>query len=217
MLTYDHPGHGASALPEQPLHRRGVRPRPARTPRRARARARLGLRRLARRDGRDGARARSAGACRAARPRLHVRLPRTARRLDRARARRSRRRHGGDRRRRRRALVHARARSASEPETVARFRAMLVGTPPEGYARCCEALAVLGRARADLRDRRAALVDRRRRRPGDAGRARRASSRPASRTRDFASSSARPTSRTSSAPRSSRAPCSDHLGQEVPV
>lgn len=28
-----------------------------------------------------------------------------------------------------------------EPETVARFRAMLVATPPEGYARCCEALA----------------------------------------------------------------------------
>jgi 3-oxoadipate enol-lactonase len=28
------------------------------------------------------------------------------------------------------------------PETVARFRAMLVETPPEGYARCCEALAV---------------------------------------------------------------------------
>jgi 3-oxoadipate enol-lactonase len=28
-----------------------------------------------------------------------------------------------------------------QPETVARFRAMLVGTPPEGYARCCEALA----------------------------------------------------------------------------
>ena len=32
-------------------------------------------------------------------------------------------------------LVH------DEPETVARFRAMLAGTPPEGYARCCEALA----------------------------------------------------------------------------
>jgi 3-oxoadipate enol-lactonase len=29
-----------------------------------------------------------------------------------------------------------------QPETVARFRAMLVETPPEGYARCCEALAV---------------------------------------------------------------------------
>ena len=29
-----------------------------------------------------------------------------------------------------------------QPETVARFRAMLVGTPPEGYARCCDALAV---------------------------------------------------------------------------
>lgn len=29
-----------------------------------------------------------------------------------------------------------------EPETVARFRATLVATPPEGYARCCEALAV---------------------------------------------------------------------------
>jgi 3-oxoadipate enol-lactonase len=28
-----------------------------------------------------------------------------------------------------------------EPETVARFRAMLVAIPPEGYARCCEALA----------------------------------------------------------------------------
>jgi 3-oxoadipate enol-lactonase len=28
-----------------------------------------------------------------------------------------------------------------EPETVARFRAMLVAAPPEGYARCCEALA----------------------------------------------------------------------------
>ena len=28
-----------------------------------------------------------------------------------------------------------------QPETVARFRAMLVATPPEGYARCCEALA----------------------------------------------------------------------------
>ena len=28
-----------------------------------------------------------------------------------------------------------------QPETVARFRAMLVETPPEGYARCCDALA----------------------------------------------------------------------------
>jgi 3-oxoadipate enol-lactonase len=28
-----------------------------------------------------------------------------------------------------------------EPETVARFRAMAVATPSEGYARCCEALA----------------------------------------------------------------------------
>jgi 3-oxoadipate enol-lactonase len=28
-----------------------------------------------------------------------------------------------------------------EPDPVARFRAMLVATPPEGYARCCEALA----------------------------------------------------------------------------
>jgi 3-oxoadipate enol-lactonase len=27
-----------------------------------------------------------------------------------------------------------------QPETVARFRAMLAATPPEGYARCCEAL-----------------------------------------------------------------------------
>lgn len=31
--------------------------------------------------------------------------------------------------------------SREEPETVARFRAMLVATPAEGYARCCEALA----------------------------------------------------------------------------
>lgn len=28
-----------------------------------------------------------------------------------------------------------------EPDTLARFRAMLTATPPEGYARCCEALA----------------------------------------------------------------------------
>jgi pimeloyl-ACP methyl ester carboxylesterase len=28
-----------------------------------------------------------------------------------------------------------------EPETIARFRTQLVTTPPEGYARCCEALA----------------------------------------------------------------------------
>jgi len=28
-----------------------------------------------------------------------------------------------------------------EPETVARFRTMVVATPPEGYARCCEAVA----------------------------------------------------------------------------
>ncbi len=27
-----------------------------------------------------------------------------------------------------------------EPETVARFRALLTATPPEGYARCCEAI-----------------------------------------------------------------------------
>jgi 3-oxoadipate enol-lactonase len=31
-------------------------------------------------------------------------------------------------------LVH------EEPETVARFRAMLTATPPEGYARCCQAI-----------------------------------------------------------------------------
>lgn len=31
--------------------------------------------------------------------------------------------------------------SREEPETFARFRAMLVATPPEGYARCCEAVA----------------------------------------------------------------------------
>jgi len=30
--------------------------------------------------------------------------------------------------------------SRAEPETVARFRAMLASTPPEGYARCCEAV-----------------------------------------------------------------------------
>ena len=29
----------------------------------------------------------------------------------------------------------------NEPETVARFRAMFASSPPEGYARCCEALA----------------------------------------------------------------------------
>lgn len=36
----------------------------------------------------------------------------------------------------------------TEAETVARFRAMLVATPPEGYARCCEAIGAW-----DARDR----------------------------------------------------------------
>lgn len=40
-----------------------------------------------------------------------------------------------------------------QPETVARFRAMLVETPPEGYARCCEALAAW-----DARERLSALA-----------------------------------------------------------
>lgn len=31
----------------------------------------------------------------------------------------------------------------THPETVARFRAMLAATPPEGYAACCEALAAV--------------------------------------------------------------------------
>ena len=40
-----------------------------------------------------------------------------------------------------------------EPKTVARFRAMLTATPPEGYARCCEALATW-----DARERIAAIA-----------------------------------------------------------
>ncbi len=93
-----------------------------------------------------------------------------------------------------------------QPETVARFRAMLVGTPPEGYACCCEALAVW-----DARERISAISvptlviagaeDRRRRSSTPT------SSHPASRTRGFSSSSARPTSRTSSVRRSSPTPC----------
>jgi len=38
--------------------------------------------------------------------------------------------------------------SDDEPDLVARFRSMFVSTPPEGYARCCEAIA-----RWDARDR----------------------------------------------------------------
>ena len=61
-----------------------------------------------------------------------------------------------------------------EPYTVARFRAMLTATPPEGYARCCEAIAVW-----DARERMSAISRARARRrgrgrPGDADRARRA-------------------------------------------
>jgi 3-oxoadipate enol-lactonase len=40
-----------------------------------------------------------------------------------------------------------------EPETVARFRAMLAATPPEGYARCCEAVGAW-----DTRDRISAIA-----------------------------------------------------------
>ena len=42
--------------------------------------------------------------------------------------------------------------SRTEPETVARFRAMLASTPPEGYARCCEAVGAW-----DARDRISAI------------------------------------------------------------
>ena len=121
------------------MHGRVARARSARAPRRARGRARLALRSLARRDGRDGARAGGTRAGRAARPRLHVRVPRAAGRMGGARADRPHRGDGGDRGHRRRSLVHAEL-EREEPETVARFRAMLAATPPEGYARCCEAL-----------------------------------------------------------------------------
>jgi len=40
-----------------------------------------------------------------------------------------------------------------EPETVARFRAMLAATPPEGYARCCEAIGTW-----DVRERISAIA-----------------------------------------------------------
>jgi 3-oxoadipate enol-lactonase len=39
--------------------------------------------------------------------------------------------------------------AAAEPATVGRYRAMLVGTPPEGYARCCEVLGAFD-AREEL-------------------------------------------------------------------
>lgn len=42
--------------------------------------------------------------------------------------------------------------SRTAPETVARFRAMLTSTPPEGYARCCEAVGAW-----DARERIAAI------------------------------------------------------------
>jgi 3-oxoadipate enol-lactonase len=43
--------------------------------------------------------------------------------------------------------------SRAEPETVARFRSMLDSTPPEGYARCCEAVGAW-----DARDRISAIA-----------------------------------------------------------
>jgi 3-oxoadipate enol-lactonase len=42
---------------------------------------------------------------------------------------------------------------SEQPETVSRFRALLVATPPEGYARCCEAIAAW-----DARDRIGAIA-----------------------------------------------------------
>ena len=95
-----------------------------------------------------------------------------------------------------------------EPQTVARFRAMLAATPPEGYARCCEALGAW-----DARERVSAiavpvLVVAGEDDPAISGRAGRARCVPSSRARVFESSSARPTSRTSSALRRSRMSCS---------
>ena len=95
-----------------------------------------------------------------------------------------------------------------EPETVARFRAMLTATPPEGYARCCEALGAWDARERISGDRRAGARDRGRGRPGDAGRARRAHRVPYPRRAASWSSSARRISRTSSGRTRSPRPCS---------
>ena len=64
--------------------------------------------------------------------------------------------------------------AAEEPETVARFRALLTATPPEGYARCCEAVGAWDARGAHRGDNRARTRRRRCRGSGDPRGARRA-------------------------------------------
>ena len=94
-----------------------------------------------------------------------------------------------------------------EPQTVARFRAMLAATPPEGYARCCEALGAW-----DARERVSAIAVPVLVVAGEDDPAIPVEQAelvlPEFRARVFESSSARPTSRTSSALRLSRMSCS---------
>ena len=140
VLTYDHPGHGASALPSTALDRRGVRARADRAARRARARPRLRLRRVARSNGRNGARAGGADPGRAARPQP-ARRPTSGRPSRGPSGPPSCARTGW--RPSPTPSSDAGSRPCSqqdEPETVARFHAMLSATPAEGYARCCEAV-----------------------------------------------------------------------------
>ena len=208
-------GHGASDAARAAVHRRGARARTARAPRRARPRARLVLRRLARRDGRHGARARGAGAGRPARP-----LP--ARRRTSARPRRgaSAREPSAPRgwRRSRTPSSGAGSRPSSRRASRRPSRASArcsSSTPPEGYARCCEALAGWDARERLADDRRARARRRRRGGPGDAARARRADrvsdpGRAPPRPR-----AAPPISRTSSSAEAFTEAVLEHLGQEV--
>ena len=138
------------AGPAGPVLDRGPRrATPLEPPGRARPRARLVLRPLDRRDGRHVARVGGAGADRPPRPLLHRAGPAAARAVAGARGDGASRGSRRDRRRRRSPAGSRRSRRARSWST---FRAMLVETPAEGYAGCCEALAEL-----DLRDRLAAI------------------------------------------------------------
>ena len=213
MLTYDHPGHGTSALPTEPCTVEAFAHSLLR-PRRARSRARLSLRHVARRDGGDGARARSPGTCRAARP--LVRPPTS----DRPTAGPSARAPFAPEawRRSQTPSSCAGSRPTSHASSRRRWRDSArcwLERRPKGYA-LLRGARRLGRARAHLRDLGADARDRRRRGPGDARRTRsfprvphpgRAASRPRAR----------------GPPRERRAcgkftnAVSDYLGEEVPV
>ena len=205
VLRYDQLGHGRSDVPPGPYTVELLGRRAARAARRARDRALLLLRALARRRRRPVARRERAGAGRPARARGDVGVLRAAGAVDRARRARPR---GGARRGRRRrdgAVVHGGLRRLGALARRAR------GDAARGLRRVLRRARGLGLPRRAAAHHRADARRRRRRRPGDAAGRRGGDRRRRSPARSSSSSRTRRTSLNVEQPEAFTAAVLDHL------